>query len=231
MRRGELNPGCVPPNLKQGTPSSMCTHEITAHFTVADMAQKCDIRKNPGCWGQDYDKNHQVIPNKIFSFNFVLNPRESIWSMLRDTVTLRRASAWSFTMQTLASFCVLTIQHMEKPTRSSTACFLCFAIGTIAQVFDELGYLAIPPCIWGTEEEGLIAPVFLPFNANLTSIKRNNNTYTHYGEMASWQMRGILADLPIDVWNMSYLMSCDLCNYILINVKLSKSLANGDAGF
>ena len=152
MRRGELNPGCVPPNLKQGTPSSMCTHEITAHFTVADMAQKCDIRKNPGCWGQDYDKNHQVIPNKIFSFNFVLNPRESIWSMLRDTVTLRRASAWSFTMQTLASFCVLTIQHMEKPTRSSTACFACFAIGTIAQVFDELGYLAIPPCIWGTEE-------------------------------------------------------------------------------
>merc|ERR1712110_824998 len=48
-------------------------------------------------------------------------------------------------------------------------------------------------------QEGLIAPVFLPFNANLTSIKRNNNTYAHYGEMASWQMRGILADLPIDV--------------------------------
>jgi len=71
--------------------------------------------------------------------------------------------------------------------------------GKTHQVFDELGYLAIPPCIWGTEEEGLIAPVFLPFNANLTSIKRNNNTYTHYGEMASWQMRGILADLPIDV--------------------------------
>merc|ERR1719370_2275219 len=71
--------------------------------------------------------------------------------------------------------------------------------GKTHQVFDELGYLAIPPCIWGTEEEGLIAPVFLPFNANLTSIKRNNNTYTHYGEMASWQMRGILADLPTDV--------------------------------
>ena len=85
---------------------------------------------------------------------------------------------------------------------------------SISQVFDELGYLAIPPCIWGTEQvenrrllsfahfpsqEGLIAPIFLPFNANLTSIKRNNNTYTHYGEMASWQMRGILANLPIDV--------------------------------
>jgi len=91
------------------------------------------------------------------------------------------------------------------------------SLWTQCQVFDELGYLAIPPCIWGTEEvkpivcpnylleslyrhiqEGLIAPVFLPFNANLTSIKRNNNTYTHYGEMSSWQMRGVLANLPTD---------------------------------
>ena len=39
----------------------MCTHEITAHFTVADMGQKCDIRKNPSCWGPDYDKTHQVL--------------------------------------------------------------------------------------------------------------------------------------------------------------------------
>merc|ERR1711935_144063 len=25
--------------------------------------------------------------------------------------------------------------------------------------FDELGYLALPPCLWGTEGEGLVAPV------------------------------------------------------------------------
>merc|ERR1712012_870445 len=130
------------PKCVEGTPSSMCTHEITAHFTVADMGQKCDIRKNPSCWGPDYDKTHQGI-NLIYA---------------------------------------------HYPTYGKTH-----------EVFDELGYLAIPPCIWGTEQEGLIAPIFLPFNANLTSIKRNNNTYTHYGEMASWQMRGILANLPIDV--------------------------------
>ena len=35
-------------------------------------------------------------------------------------------------------------------------------------------------------------PVYLPYDANLLSIKRNNNTYTHYGEMAMWQMRGVL---------------------------------------
>ena len=56
--------------------------------------------------------------------------------------------------------------------------------------FGEKGYLALPPCLWGSDEEGLESPVFLPFNANMTSIKRNNNTYAHYGEMASWQMRG-----------------------------------------
>ena len=62
----------------------------------------------------------------------------------------------------------------------------------IRQIYDELGYLALPPCLWGPAEEGLIPPTFLSFDTNLMSIKRNNNTYTHYGEMASWQMRGIL---------------------------------------
>jgi len=67
--------------------------------------------------------------------------------------------------------------------------------GHTHEVMDELGYLAIPPCLWGTEEEGLLTPVYLPYDANLTSIKRNNNTYTHYGEMAMWQMRGVLSNL------------------------------------
>merc|ERR1719458_348660 len=87
--------------------------------------------------------------------------------------------------------------------------------GETHQIFDELGYLALPPCLWGEDTEGLMEPVYLPYDANLTSIKRNNNTYAHYGEMASWQMRGILADLPIDVLNMSSLTSCDLHNYLL----------------
>merc|ERR1719167_222303 len=64
--------------------------------------------------------------------------------------------------------------------------------GKTHEIFDELGYITIPPCLWGSEEEGLAQPVFLPFDANLTSIKRNNNTNTHYGEMAMWQMRGVM---------------------------------------
>eukprot|EP01060_Flectonema_neradi_P036402 TRINITY_DN698_c1_g2_i1.p1 TRINITY_DN698_c1_g2~~TRINITY_DN698_c1_g2_i1.p1 ORF type:complete len:718 (+),score=175.93 TRINITY_DN698_c1_g2_i1:80-2155(+) len=59
------------------------------------------------------------------------------------------------------------------------------------EIFNEKGYIAIPPCLWGSEEDGLEPPVFLPWNANLTSIKKNNNTNGHYGEMASWQTRGV----------------------------------------
>ena len=59
-----------------------------------------------------------------------------------------------------------------------------------AGIYDEEGYLALPPCLWGGADEGLAAPVPLKYSTNLLSIKRNNATYGHYGEMASWQMRG-----------------------------------------
>jgi len=57
--------------------------------------------------------------------------------------------------------------------------------------FDEKGYIAIPPCLWGPASEGLVPPTLLSPDTHLMSVKRNNNTYTHYGEMASWQMRGV----------------------------------------
>ena len=57
--------------------------------------------------------------------------------------------------------------------------------------FDEKNYLRLDPCLWGNQD-GLYKPPKLLWNDNLMSIKKNNNTYKHYGEMASWQMRGIL---------------------------------------
>mmetsp|Transcript_11909 Transcript_11909/g.30617 ORF Transcript_11909/g.30617 Transcript_11909/m.30617 type:complete len:553 (+) Transcript_11909:1-1659(+) len=59
--------------------------------------------------------------------------------------------------------------------------------------YDERGYIAIPPCLYGPESEGLYPPTYLSYDTNLTSIKKNNNTYGHYGEMAMWQMRGYQA--------------------------------------
>lgn len=52
--------------------------------------------------------------------------------------------------------------------------------------FDEAGYLALPPCLWGDKDEGLEPSFLLPNNCPMFSIKKNRNTIMgHYGEMAS----------------------------------------------
>jgi len=57
--------------------------------------------------------------------------------------------------------------------------------------YDEANYITLPPCLWGNDP-GLSPSVLLGENVELVSIKRNRNTHTgHYGEMASWQMRGV----------------------------------------
>jgi hypothetical protein len=63
---------------------------------------------------------------------------------------------------------------------------------TGARRFDEKGYLALPPCVWGSASDGLEEPPLLTWDTNLTSIKKTNSTYAHTGEMALWQGRGIL---------------------------------------
>ncbi len=54
--------------------------------------------------------------------------------------------------------------------------------------------VALPPCLWGKKSEGLAPPPRLPMGRMLRSKKLNNATNGHYGEMASWQMRGVLLD-------------------------------------
>eukprot|EP01063_Lacrimia_lanifica_P024022 TRINITY_DN31_c0_g1_i1.p2 TRINITY_DN31_c0_g1~~TRINITY_DN31_c0_g1_i1.p2 ORF type:complete len:710 (+),score=265.41 TRINITY_DN31_c0_g1_i1:61-2190(+) len=54
--------------------------------------------------------------------------------------------------------------------------------------YDEPGYIALPPCVWGNEP-GVNPPPVMQWDTPITSIKRNNNTLSHTGEMASWQCR------------------------------------------
>ena len=57
--------------------------------------------------------------------------------------------------------------------------------------FDDAGYLTLPPCLWGSADEGLQPSILLKKGTPLFSIKKNRNTHMgHFGEMASWQMRG-----------------------------------------
>ena len=63
----------------------------------------------------------------------------------------------------------------------------------------EPGYVHIPPCVWSRETdvvkaagEGLAPSVHLPLGTELLIRKRSRNTFQGtYGEMGSWQMRGI----------------------------------------
>eukprot|EP00051_Salpingoeca_urceolata_P000900 m.37098 g.37098 ORF g.37098 m.37098 type:complete len:357 (-) comp11073_c0_seq2:521-1591(-) len=52
-------------------------------------------------------------------------------------------------------------------------------------VFDELAYVAIPPCIWGSQP-GLQDPWTIKPETNLRAIKYFNNSWRHLGQMAQW---------------------------------------------
>jgi len=58
--------------------------------------------------------------------------------------------------------------------------------------YDELGFIAIPPCLWGDASEGLMEPQLLTLDTTVMSVKRSNSTMPHTGEMALWQMRGVI---------------------------------------
>lgn len=59
--------------------------------------------------------------------------------------------------------------------------------GILEKKFDEEGYIAIPPCIFGNKEDGLLPPKLVS-NRTLHAIKYANSTYGHHGEMAWLQV-------------------------------------------
>jgi hypothetical protein len=57
--------------------------------------------------------------------------------------------------------------------------------GSLNSTFNEEGYIAIPPCIFGAQP-GLQTPFRIDADTNITAIKYFNNTYRHLGQMAQW---------------------------------------------
>ena len=53
--------------------------------------------------------------------------------------------------------------------------------------YDEPGFIAVPPCLWGKAEYGLTAPPNLD-GVTLHVVKTSNATYGHHGEMAHPQV-------------------------------------------
>jgi len=59
--------------------------------------------------------------------------------------------------------------------------------------FDEDGYIAVPPCMWGSPEHGLEPPLLVS-GVTIKVISVTNNTYGHHGEMALPEMSFVTLD-------------------------------------
>jgi hypothetical protein len=54
---------------------------------------------------------------------------------------------------------------------------------SLGERFNEPGYIATPPCIWGSPEHGLEEPPIMN-GVTIRVVAVTNNTYGHHGEMA-----------------------------------------------
>ena len=48
-------------------------------------------------------------------------------------------------------------------------------------ISSSVGFMYIPPCVWGSAEEGLQPPPVFHLDTNLMTIARTNSTDKHYG--------------------------------------------------
>jgi len=76
-------------------------------------------------------------------------------------------------------------QELWNADSGEILCNMTAAYGQGKEVFDESGYIAILPCIFGYQQ-GLQFPFSLTPETNLTAVKYFNNTYRHLGQMAQW---------------------------------------------
>ncbi|CAJ1925741.1 unnamed protein product [Cylindrotheca closterium] len=146
-----------------GTPADECVHTITARWKVRDMMVDCPIQDASWCTGVG-STNSSVTKGIELIY---IGPHCHAPACL--------------SMELINSDTGQTICKTEPSLGEGTG-----------QKYDEHQYLAIPPCLFGDPKDGLLEPELLTLDTNLLAIKRNNSTLPHTGEMASWQMRGIV---------------------------------------
>lgn len=83
---------------------------------------------------------------------------------------------------------------MDVENKTTLLCLQIPIVGKgVEKRFDEVGYIAIPPCLFGTDQHLKLPPRVFNHNTEFISIKHTENTHNgNYGEMASWQMRGAI---------------------------------------
>jgi len=146
-----------------GTPPQECIQVITARWKVHTMMMDCSLRdKDIGCTGVGSTDPARTAGIQLIYAGPHCHAPDCLSMELYNADTGR------------------LLCRMEPQ------------FGASDHVYDERGYVALPPCLWGEASDGLLEPELLSLDTELLSIKRNNNTVGHYGEMASWQMRGVV---------------------------------------
>jgi hypothetical protein len=157
------------PQCSAGTPHSECVYTTTSTFPVRKSMRQCSSMSDPWC-----------APN---------------WNESAEVLLLRAGTHCH------APACIGTELYIcpddVQECSAANSKLLCantpvYGAGADAR-FDEPGYLAVPPCLWGSESEGLLPPPRLTLDTKLYMVKKVNNTNYHYGVMGQWQMRGAWA--------------------------------------
>ena len=168
--------------LDPTTPASSCIHEIKSQFQAKDMISGAHGGGGSQC---------MVSGDAAACANVTL---------------IQERDNGQFQLMYMAAHCHTPACMSLELWNDDTGELICrnapiYGTGTRAQ--DENSYvISIPPCLFGSKEEGLLPPPVLSLNSNLTTIKRANNTNGHWGVMALWQMRGAYVGGNPPSWNL-----------------------------
>eukprot|EP00978_Attheya_sp_CCMP212_P008412 scaffold19815_cov58-Attheya_sp.AAC.3 len=147
---------------QDGVPPSQCVQVLTSRSKVRDIVHDCKIHDASYCTGKGSANETKTAGVKLIYAGPHCHAPTCLSMDLYNADTGR------------------LICHVEP------------IHGQSHKVYDEQGFIQIPPCLWGDAAEGLVEPELLSLDTTLLSIKRNNNTLPHTGDMALWQMRGVV---------------------------------------
>ena len=208
----QRNPSCFVDTYQGGL--SCCAHKtilLDANQTQPEYEMTYRIKFR--FWFQEYQNHQQLVrpyfQTEAFSGEYDVpkcepgTPYEERIHSITGRWQVKDMVDANIRKNTMGLKFIYAGPHCHAPTcismelyNADTGQLICGVIpeygkGRLNVSFDELDYIRVDPCVWG-EDAGLMEPMFLSWDTNLTSIKKNNNTNAHYGEMASWQTRAVL---------------------------------------